>query len=353
VATDDIPAVYADDPRLAKLIGPGGPFETAPVTIDGVTVRAYVGGLRTVLDSFRAIPAHPDLVHVVFEDERMTFGELQRDALAIAGRLRSQFGVGPGDRVAIAMRNLPEYVLAFWGAALLGAIVVPLNSWWTGEELAYALSDADVTVAFVDDERLRRIAGEGRPIGDLRLVSVRTAEELGGSVALATLLDGPALALENIATVEPDDALAILYTSGTTGRPKGALMTHRNLTSTIMGMAFSSTRGHLLTGRPDASRVQTGSLTVAPLFHVGGITSIAASPMSGAKTVIMQRWQVDEGLRLAAQERVTTLGGVPAIARQIYEHPDLETLDLDVRSIPLGGLERPARPPQTRDGPAR
>jgi acyl-CoA synthetase (AMP-forming)/AMP-acid ligase II len=131
--------VYADDPRLAPLIGPGGPFEVEEVVLDGVPLRVYVRAPRTILDTFAMGAAHADLVHLVHDDERLTFADVRAQASALAEQLRTSFGVRQGDRVAIAMRNLPEFVIGFWGAALLGAIVVPLNSWWTGAELHYAL----------------------------------------------------------------------------------------------------------------------------------------------------------------------------------------------------------------------
>src|SRR5262245_53720300 len=152
-----IAAVYADDPRLEPLIGPGGTFEVEETVLDGVPLRVYVRAPRTILDTFAMGAAHADLVHLVHDDERLTYADVRAQAFALAEHLSTTFGVRQGDRVAIAMRNLPEFVVGFWGAALLGAIVVPLNSWWTGPELAYALDNAGAAVAFVDDERLGRI----------------------------------------------------------------------------------------------------------------------------------------------------------------------------------------------------
>src|SRR3954469_6004124 len=156
-----IAAVYRDDPRLDALIGPGGPFEVEETVLDGVPLRVYVRAPRTILDTFAMGAGHGALVHLVHDDERLTFADVRARAYALAEQLRTTFGVQRGDRVAIAMRNLPEFVIGFWGAALLGAIVVPLNSWWTGAELTYALENAGATVAFVDDDRLGRIVEHG------------------------------------------------------------------------------------------------------------------------------------------------------------------------------------------------
>ncbi len=139
--------VYRDDPRLVPLIGPGAPYEVEAVVLDGVALRDFVRAPRTILDVFRMGAAHEALVNIVYEDERLTFADVRRRSHSLARELQSTFDVRPGDRVAIAMRNLPEFVVSFWGAVLVGAIVVPLNSWWAGGELVYALQDAGASRA--------------------------------------------------------------------------------------------------------------------------------------------------------------------------------------------------------------
>ena len=171
-ADPGIAPVYRDDPRLQPLIGPGAPFEVEAVVLDGVPLRDFVRAPRTIVDLFHMGAAHEALVNVVLDDERLTFADVRRRSRSLARALQSTFGVRPGDRVAIAMRNLPEFVVSFWGAALTGAIVVPLNSWWTGGELTYALRNAGVSVVFADDERVERIVADGRPDG-VDLVGVR------------------------------------------------------------------------------------------------------------------------------------------------------------------------------------
>src|SRR3954454_1171144 len=168
-----IATVYRDDPRLAPLIGPGGQFETEEIVLDGVPLRVFVRAPRTIVDTFEMGATHADLVHLVHDDERLTFADVRARALSLAEQLRTTFGVQRGDRVAIAMRNLPEFVIGFWAGAVLGAIVVPLNSWWTGAELGYALDNAGAKVAFLDDDRLARVVEHGRPDG-VQLVGVRT-----------------------------------------------------------------------------------------------------------------------------------------------------------------------------------
>ena len=334
-----IAPVYRDDPRLESLIGPGGPFEVEDVELEGVSLRVYVRAPRTILDTFAMGAGHGDLVHLVHDDERVTFADVRAQAYSLAERLRATFGVQRGDRVAIAMRNLPEFVIGFWGAALLGAIVVPLNSWWTGAELGYALDNAGASVAFVDDDRLARIIGHGRPEG-VRLVGVRT-ERTDADAPFAELVHGAPLPDDAVAQLEPDDPVTILYTSGTTGRPKGALGTNRGHLHNIWNMAFGGAREAIITGRAPAPDRQPATLAAQPMFHIGGIAAIIGSPMGGSKILIMRKWDLERALQLAVDEGLTAFGGVPAIARQIIEYPGLEELDLDVRGFPMGGAAVP------------
>jgi steroid-24-oyl-CoA synthetase len=239
--------------------------------------------------------------------------------------------------VAIAMRNLPEFVVSFWGAALTGAIVVPLNSWWAPDELTYALRDAGVSVVCADDERIERIAAHGRPEG-LDVVGVRSDR---GDAPLAELTAGAPLDDDAVARLGRDDPVTLLYTSGTTGRPKGALGTNRATIANLWNMAFASARESLISGRRPGPARQPATLSTAPLFHIGGVAGIVGGPLGGAKMVLMRKWDLEEGLRLARDEEITGFGGVPAIVRQILERPGLRELGLDVRTMPMGGAPVP------------
>jgi acyl-CoA synthetase (AMP-forming)/AMP-acid ligase II len=337
------PAAYFTDQRLQPLIGPGAPFEVEELVLDGVPLRTFMRAPRTIVDVFRASVAHDALEHLVFEDERLTFAQVRRTALALAGALSARLGVRQGDRVAIAMRNYPEFVASFWSAAVLGAIVVPLNSWWTGSELAYALGDAGVRVAFMDEERLSRLADCGESPGEVHFVGVRGARSvLLQSIDFGDLAAGYPLPEHDLAATEPDDPATILYTSGTTGRPKGALASNRATIANLMNMAFAAARSQLLSGQPPQPPIQNVTVTAAPLFHIGGVASIVGGAMGGSKLVLMRKWDVVELLRLAEREGATGLGGVPATAREVLYYPELGTFDLTaVRSFPLGGAPVP------------
>jgi acyl-CoA synthetase (AMP-forming)/AMP-acid ligase II len=276
--------VYADDERLQPLIGPGAPFEVEDVVIDGIPLRDFVRSPRTIVDIFEMGAGHADLVHLVHGDDRVTFAEVHRQARSLARELQDTFGVGRGDRVVIAMRNLPEFVVSFWGAALVGAVIVPLNAWWTGPELVHALVDAGASVAVLDPERMDRVVGEGRP-DSVALVGVRGAT---GDVAFDDLVVGEPIADDAIARLERDDPVTLLFTSGTTGHPKGAVSTNRAAITNIWNMAFANLREAIISQRPPAEPAQSAKLSTAPLFHIGGVASIVGLMMGGGKLVLMR-----------------------------------------------------------------
>ena len=329
--------VYRDDPILQALIGPGSPFEVEGVVLDGVPLRDFVRAPRTIVDIFQMGAAHESLVHVVYERERLTFADVWSQARSLARELHSTCGIRAGDRVAIAMRNLPEFVVAFWGAALAGAVVVPLNSWWTGGELNYALLDTGASVLVADAERLERVLDDGRPEG-VTVIGVRADN---GDVLLDELTAGPPLGDAAIPPLGRDDPVTILYTSGTTGRPKGALGTNRGHIANLWNMAFASAREAVISGHAPAPARRPATLSAQPLFHIGGIAAIIGSPIGGTKIVMMRKWDLEEGLRLAHEEEVTSVGGVPTITRQILKHPGVGQLGLDVRVVPMGGAPVP------------
>ena len=332
----------------AALTAPGQPFEMVEVAVRGVplrTWRAAPANLREVLESSRA---RGDATFLVYEDERMTFAEHADAAAAMAAALRDRWGVAKGDRVAIAMRNFPEWSVAFWAAASLGAVVVPLNAWWTGPELEYGLADSGSTVLFCDLERLERL----RPhLGALDLAVVVVAKagsaDVGSAVrhedAIAT--PAPGAALPDV-PIDPDDDATIFYTSGTTGRPKGALGTHRNictnLVSLLLGQARNAARSDAAPAPADAE-AQNAYLLSVPFFHATGCHSVLVANLAfGGKIVIMHKWDPERALELIERERVTTFGGVPSMVWQVLESPSFATRDLSsVRSIGYGGAPAP------------
>jgi long-chain acyl-CoA synthetase len=339
----------------AELTAEGQIFEMVPIVVRGIELRGWKHApltLRTVLDLSKA---HGQADFVVYEDERMSFEQHYERASAMSARLVA-LGVERGDRVAIAMRNLPEWVVAFWSAIVAGGVAVPLNAWWTGDELAYGLADSGAKVVFCDLERYERLADhlggleglehvvvvdelrEGRTPGPGPGYAARTHEftELLGEVddTIAPVVD-----------VDPDDDATIFYTSGTTGRPKGAVGSHRNACTNLMNLFFIAQRGQLRFGdtNPAPTSVQNSFLLSVPLFHATGcLASMIVNAAAGGKLVLMHHFDPERALELIARERVTTFGGVPTMALQILDSPSFATTDTSsVRSVSYGGAPAP------------
>jgi long-chain acyl-CoA synthetase len=335
----------------AMLTAPGSPAEMEEVLIRGVKTRAWKNlppSLRSVVELARA---HGEKVFLVYEDERVTFEGFYRAVSALARQLQAD-GVGKGDRVAVIMRNLPEWVAAFYAAASVGAIVTPLNAWWTGPELEYGLTDSGTKVALMDAERYERMTEHLPNCPDLTRVYVsRSREEIAHPLVktLESVIGTPdtwgGLPDQPIPSVDilPDDDATIFYTSGTTGRPKGALATQRGVNSNIMAAAVAGARAFLRRGEkppePDPEAPQRASLLSVPFFHVTGCFAVLNPSLAGgAKLVMMHKWDVVRAFELIERERINMAGGVPTIAWQLIEHPLREKYDLSsLESVSYGG----------------
>ncbi len=339
----------------AALTAPGQMFEMEEVSIRGVPTRTWKlapSSLRAVLDQSLA---QRDLTFLVYEDETLTFGQHFAAVATLARRLIDDYGVRKGDRVAIAMRNFPEWSVAFWAAAAAGAVVVPLNAWWTGPELEYGLSDSGSVVAFVDEERADRLAEHLDALPALRGLVVAKAEHDVAAPAQRfedVLGDvDPDARLPDVA-LDPEDDATIFYTSGTTGRPKGALGTQRNICTNLMSLVFASARSAARSEAPAPSAAgggeQNAYLLSVPFFHATGCHSVLVANLAfSGKIVIMHRWDAGRALELIERERITTFGGVPAMVWQVLDHPDFATRDISsVKSIGYGGA--PAAPELVR-----
>jgi len=335
----------------ALLTRPGSPFEMEECDVLGRRMRVWKNAPPTLREAFEAGRAHGEKTYLVHGDERATYEGLARAALAIAEELET-IGVRKGDRVAIAMRNLPEWPAAFFGTLLVGAIATPLNAWWTGPELEFGLTDSGAKAAFVDRERLERLFEHLPNCPALERVYVsRESEEVAHPI-VAKLEDviGEVGAWSNLPArplpavdLAPDDDATIFYTSGTTGKPKGALGTHRNSCSTIMAHPFSIARAFVRRGetppQPDPAAPQKSSLVSIPFFHTTGCQAVMIPAFAfGVKLVLMRKWDPESALGLIERERVTSAGGVPTVAWQLVEHPALNEYDLSsLEGISYGG----------------
>ena len=345
-------------PSLAEvarlLTAPGAPFELEEREINGQRLRCWKNFPYTLDALVRLSMKHGAKVYIVYEDERLTFTETFDRVAALATQLRS-LGVRRGDRVAIAMRNLPEWVIAFWSVACCGAIAVPLNAWWKTAELAYGLCDSGSSVLFCDVERARLIAPV---LGDTQLKHVFVARAGEQLPARMSHFDDAWRASFGASLpdvhCEPGDDATIFYTSGTTGRPKGALGTHLNMCSNIGSSLYGRFRAALRKGDTleemvqYAVSVQTSALISVPLFHVtGSHSTMAMNTIIGGKMVMMHKWQAERALELIERERITHFGGVPSMVWQVIESPDFAKRDVSsIQAVSYGGA--PAAPELVR-----
>ena len=331
------------------LTAPGSMFEIEKLEIRGIETRVWKNAppsLRSILELSRA---HGDRTFLVYEDDRLSFEEHYRTVCHLARILVEEYGVAKGERVAIAMRNFPEWSLAFWAAAAVGATVVPLNAWWAADELGFGLSDSGACLLFADEERLRRIDSLGRDFGIRGIIAARCEQDPPAPARRFEEVIGtpPATASLPEAELGPEDDATLFYTSGTSGRPKGALGTHRNICSNVMSLFFAQARAALRRGAKIAeSRTnapQSSSLLSVPFFHATGCHSVlAATAAVGNKLVMMYKWDPERALELIERERISQFGGVPSMVWQVLESPSFRKRDLSsVTSIGYGGAPAP------------
>lgn len=328
-----------------ELTGPGGAFEIIEADILGNRIRTYKNAPPSVREVWLSTLQFSDRPYLVYQDERLTYGEAHAIANSTANWLLAQ-GVKPGDRVAIAMRNYPEWMLIYWACLAVGITVVGMNAWWTAEEMAYGLSDSAPKVLFLDAERLARVQEQPDMVKGMQLVGVRIPDMPAG------LIDWSVVAAHGGAlpevTVDPDSDACIFYTSGTTGFPKGAQLTHRGCVSNLFNMLFAGASSALAVERatgvaPPAEPPVPVTLITTPLFHVTANNCGAyATTAAGGKLVLMYRWEAGEALRIIEKERVSSMSGVPVMARELINHPDFEKTDTSsLLALAGGGAQVP------------
>jgi len=331
-------------------------FETHRAEVLGVEMTIWKhapSNLRQVLDmSLR----HAEREFLVYESQRVTFDEHYRIAATLANRL-GELGMRKGDRVAIAARNLPQWVSAFWGAVIAGAVVVPLNAWWTADEMAYGLADSGSSIVFVDAERLERLVPILAELPELTTVVVLSQSPAEAGTSRVThhrvrivpfeefLGDIRADAAPPEVAIDPDEPATMFYTSGTTGRPKGAIGTHRNIITNLMNLFFIGQRASLRApSRPeDIDEGPGANLLTIPLFHATGCLAVmVVNTAAGGKLVMMHHFEPGAALALIETERLTMVGGVPTIVMQLLDHPDFARFDTSsIRSVSYGGAPAP------------
>ena len=323
----------------AALTAPGADFEITTTAVRGVDIRTYANAVPNLRDAWATTAAYGEREYLIYEDERLTYAQAHDHVNAFANWLVAQ-GVAPGDRIAIAMRNYPEWLLSYWATLSIGATVVGMNAWWTGPEMLYALNDSKPKVIIVDDERLATLNQIIEQLPAMQTVGVRLSSEQERVTPWQNVIANPAQ--REAVTIDPDSDACIFYTSGTTGNPKGAQLTHRGCVSNIWSLMFAGALQRVLAVQKglieaDAEPPIPSALVTTPLFHVTANNCVAhGTTLAGGKLTHMYKWDAGLALKLIEQEKISALSGVPVMAREVISHPDFAKTDTS-SLLNLGG----------------
>ncbi|MEM9038957.1 MAG: class I adenylate-forming enzyme family protein [Actinomycetota bacterium] len=347
-----------------ELTAPGAQFAMTEIEVRGVPMRVFEQAPPHMRFVWELASANGDKDYIVYEDERYTYAESDAIIKALAHHLADVHGVGRGDRVAVAMRNYPEWVFSYWAIVSLGAACVGMNAWWTAEEMKYGLADSRPKVLIADPERVERAVqvlddlrtgDDGAP---LHVMSVRHDGDLPDDSSRWEDVIDPASAPDTLPAVEidPDDDACIFYTSGTTGFPKGAQLTNRGSVHNLMNLAFMGMIGAIAAAKAAAASGEAPAAPPAdpppqnvfmaptPLFHVTANNCLLhPATLTGSRLVLTYKWDAARALELIERERVTNFSGVPTMSREMLMHPDWETRDTSSLAG-MGGGGAPLQP---------
>jgi long-chain acyl-CoA synthetase len=336
-----MPLSYAE--AVAQATAPGQMFELVPYTVNGVTYKVFKNAPTSLREFYAFGRMHGDKPFLVYENERRTYAETMAEVDAFAAALVEHYGIKKGDRVAVAMRNYPEWVISFLAITSIGAINVSMNAWWTEDEMDYALEDCGATLLIADAQRAEISRAAAKRLG-CRVLVARSDGPVDGADRWQDVLV-PGRALPEV-TVDPEDDATILYTSGTTGRPKGAVSPHRALVNSLMGFAIRIAVEPLLRDPDDAAPAipeNPGTILAIPLFHVTGCVPVMLGCLiSGSKLVIMHKWDPEKALELIEREKITSFIGVPTQSIDMLQHPRFAEFDTSsLMSVGGGGSPPP------------
>jgi long-chain acyl-CoA synthetase len=324
--------------------GPGQIFELIDGEVRGVKMKVFKNAPAHLGQVFAGSRGHGDKTFLVYEDEIITFAQAADRIDALASLLVNVYGVKKGDRVAVAMRNFPEWVMSFAAIISVGAINVSMNSWWTEDEMDFALEDSGATVLICDQQRFD-IGAASCVKKNIKVLVVRAEKPLPAGVdkweevlPLGDKHPG--------ADISPDDDATILYTSGTTGRPKGAVSTHRAIISSIMAFSARNTIFQMSGTKlkdVDGPEVPTSFILIVPLFHVTGCVPVMLSCfVAGLKLAIMYKWDPEKALEMIEREQITNFVGVPTQSWDLVNSPAFEKYDTSsLRAVGGGGAPSP------------
>jgi len=325
-----------DDPRLARfleatreMVKSGGPFELAREAVLGQSMEVYRKRHRSLTALLQAATRFGDRDYLVTDDgRRLTYVDLPLAVARVADGLQRLHGISKGDRVAIYAGNCPEWILTFWACAVIGAQAVAMNGWWTGPEATLALELTDPKLLVIDKKRADRLGPE------VSLPTLQIENEFGALSINNGDVDLPTV---NIAE---DDPVVLLFTSGTTGRPKAAVLSHRTLIAFCMTQMMTGARSRLMSNVPSDSAFIPVNLAVFPLFHVSGLLATAVSSLYSGQTNVwpMGRFDPKRIIELTHEEGIHLWIGSSTHIVKLLEHPDSTTIDpAQLRAVGIGG----------------
>lgn len=327
----------------AELTSVGQLFELEVVNVYGNDLRVFKNAPVSLREVWLKTSQRGDVPYFIFEDVVLTYAQAHNQVVALASWLSKQ-GVKKGDRVAIGMRNYPEWVIAYWATQCIGAVMVSLNAWWVAEELKYALTDSGAVAVICDAERQVRMSDELLLELGISIMVVARGEARHGTTPWTDAIADAKATLPDV-SILPDDIATILYTSGTTGFPKGAAGTNRNFVTNIWNGLFSVATAARLSGVTTASsqpKPQTVTLSTFPFFHIAGLCGMNNNTNSGVCIITQYKWDAGDALRVVEKYKVNSFGGVPTVVRSFLEHPDFSQFDLSsIAAISQGGAPVP------------
>ncbi len=328
---------------VAQLTAPGAPWE---VLRDENGMACYKLAPVNLVEALAVARGHGEREFLVYEGERLSFARLMDEADAMAAALQAQ-GVTPGDRIGLAMRNYPEWMVVFIAAVTIGAVIVPINSWGKPVDISHALGDAGVRLAVLDQARYNGVA---HWLADNEVTAlIARPDDVKDPASLVTFVAAFQGKAPDPVAIDGDDLALIMYTSGTSGTPKGAASTHRALCQALYNFEFGAAAAAMCNMDRISAMLERGyeptSLLAVPLFHVSGChAQFLTSLRGGRRIVMMYKWEVERALEYIEQERITTVAAAPSMVLDLLESPGFDTTDTSsLFSIGIGGAATPPR----------